>query len=67
MRLCPAFFDNIETINDILSKPLTSTGWCTPPPHTLVKFMTAGHTILHEMTHLSFIGTHALGEPESEE
>ncbi|KDQ25448.1 hypothetical protein PLEOSDRAFT_1106377 [Pleurotus ostreatus PC15] len=59
MRLCPVFFTDHETQLDLNSKLFTTTGWCTAPPHTLGNFVTAGHTILHEMTHFGYIGLQA--------
>jgi len=60
MKLCPYFFTCSESKNDLSSKPFSEQGWCTPPPHSLVRILTGGHTILHEMTHLSSIGHEAL-------
>ncbi|KIK70723.1 hypothetical protein GYMLUDRAFT_51935 [Collybiopsis luxurians FD-317 M1] len=42
-------------------------GWCTPPPHKLGHFMTAAHTIVHEMTHIRFIASPALGHGQTED
>ncbi|KAJ3846978.1 hypothetical protein EV368DRAFT_88265 [Lentinula lateritia] len=69
--LCPQFFGNPApppgygtTALTLSSKKLTAQGWCTPPPHILGHYTSLGaHTILHEMTHITFIATHALNPP----
>jgi len=60
MWLCPTFFAHPTSQNYLISKEFTSAGWCTPPPHIYGHFMIGAITILHEMTHLSFILTHAV-------
>ncbi|KAJ4472859.1 hypothetical protein C8J55DRAFT_550832 [Lentinula edodes] len=42
------------------SKPFIQTGWCTPPPHNLVKFLSQGEIGYHELTHLEHIAKYAL-------
>ncbi|KAJ7248387.1 hypothetical protein C8J57DRAFT_1724231 [Mycena rebaudengoi] len=59
ISFCPGFFTDKETVPSLQSKPLSEKGWCTAPPHRLGQFMTGGHTVLHEMTHLSMIAVAA--------
>ncbi|KAJ4466275.1 hypothetical protein J3R30DRAFT_3859791 [Lentinula aciculospora] len=71
MFLCPQFFGKPApppgygtTALTLSSKKFTPQGWCTPPPHVLGHYTAlGGHTILHEMTHMTFISSHALNPP----
>ncbi|KAB2574501.1 hypothetical protein DIS24_g6748 [Lasiodiplodia hormozganensis] len=62
MLICPYFFKAAETKNNLDSKKYTADGWCKSGQH-FSDFETAGHTILHEMTHLDAVGKSA-GLPE---
>ena len=61
IRLCPLFFTSPMTANSLGSKEVQrnpgrrDNSWCQPnEPFTF--FETAGHTFLHEMTHLDQLG-----------
>ena len=61
IRLCPLFFTDPRTINNLGSKSekrnpsRRDDSWC--KPHQPFSFFeTAGHTFLHEMTHLDQLG-----------
>lgn len=64
IRLCPKFFesDTPETMNDLGSKDIIrnpgrrDNSWC-QPGKAFSFFETAGHTFLHEMTHLDQLGS----------
>lgn len=60
IRLCPQFFKDPRTINNLTSKSYDAPGrrvntWC-QPGQPFKFFETAGHTFLHEMTHLDQLG-----------
>lgn len=62
LRLCPLFFTDPRTANFLTSKDLIrnpgrrDNSWCQPgQPFSF--FETAGHTFLHEMTHLDQLGS----------
>lgn len=63
--ICPLFFTAPETAKDLQSKTYkTNPGrrdppsWCSPG-QKFADFETAGHTLLHEMTHLDALGAAA--------
>jgi len=66
MLVCPLFFkdSSSETKNDIstrkFEKPLRGkdNSWCAPG-NNFLWYEIAGHTILHEMTHLDVVGKSA--------
>ncbi|KAJ7211108.1 hypothetical protein C8J57DRAFT_1606001 [Mycena rebaudengoi] len=60
MSLCPAFFTDTETTPALPDKPYDQpgSGWC-EAPYTLGKWVTGAHTLIHEMTHFSMMGTAA--------
>lgn len=64
IRLCPKFFTDDRTKNFLSSKELIrnpkrrDNSWCQPGKPFLF-FETAGHTFLHEMTHLNQLGLQA--------
>lgn len=45
---------------DLSDKKFDLDGWCKGPPHILGNLMTTADTVLHEMTHISFVISHAL-------
>ncbi|KKY13131.1 hypothetical protein UCDDS831_g09298 [Diplodia seriata] len=58
MTICPAFFTNAGTKNDLESKsyiPDKRNSWC-QTDYKFKDFETAGHTILHELTHFDAVG-----------
>ncbi|KAL0261754.1 hypothetical protein SLS55_003184 [Diplodia seriata] len=58
MTICPAFFTNAGTKNDLGSKsyiPDKRNSWC-QTDYKFKDFETAGHTILHELTHFDAVG-----------
>lgn len=62
IRLCPLFFTDPTTANNVDSKQVKrnpgrrDNSWCQPnQPFSF--FETAGHTFLHEMTHLDQLGS----------
>lgn len=61
IRLCPLFFSSERTKNNLDSKELKrdpgrkDNSWC-KPGQKFDFFETAGHTFLHEMTHLDQLG-----------
>ena len=61
IRLCPLFFTSPRTANDLESKETKRNpgrrddSWC-QPNQPFEFFETAGHTFLHEMTHLDQLG-----------
>ncbi|KAL1622130.1 hypothetical protein SLS54_005195 [Diplodia seriata] len=58
MTICPAFFTNAGTKNDLASKsyiPDKRNSWC-QTDYKFKDFETAGHTILHELTHFDAVG-----------
>ncbi|KAJ3927236.1 MAG: hypothetical protein NXY57DRAFT_1026154 [Lentinula lateritia] len=57
MKLYPLYFK----FPTFASKSFDRTGWCTPPPHNLVKFLSRGEIGYHELTHLEHIAKYALG------
>lgn len=64
MKLCPLFFTAAETANNLSSKAYNGDkrgSWC-QTGQKFSDFETAGHTILHEMTHLDALGA-AAGVP----
>ncbi|GAB7353826.1 hypothetical protein MBLNU459_g4199t2 [Dothideomycetes sp. NU459] len=61
MKLCPLFFTAAETANNLDSKEYNGNkrgSWC-QTGQKFADFETAGHTILHEMTHLDALGASA--------
>ncbi|KAK0650558.1 hypothetical protein DIS24_g6682 [Lasiodiplodia hormozganensis] len=65
MKICPLFFTSARTANNLDSKKYDGDkrgSWC-QTGQKFKDFETAGHTILHEMTHLDAVGT-AAGMPE---
>lgn len=62
--ICPAFFQDVETIPSLPDKTFDQRGWCAPSPHKLGDFSTGGHTLIHELTHIPIIGIHADIEPQ---
>lgn len=65
MLICPLFFTAPETAKNLASKSYkTNPGrrdppsWCSPG-QKFSDFETAGHTLLHEMTHLDALGAAA--------
>lgn len=62
IRLCPLFFSSERTKNNLDSKELKrdpdrkDNSWC-QPGQKFDFFETAGHTFLHEMTHLDQLGS----------
>ncbi|KAE9398630.1 hypothetical protein BT96DRAFT_976325 [Gymnopus androsaceus JB14] len=57
IALCEPFFREDDTKKDLSTKD--DHQWCLEPPH-LDNFITAAHTMLHEVTHLAFIVLHAV-------
>ncbi|KAE9396408.1 hypothetical protein BT96DRAFT_922163 [Gymnopus androsaceus JB14] len=62
IAFCPSFFDphEPETMNDLdtfkfTTNPSVHDTWCLEAPHIFGHLVTAGHTALHEVTHLAFI------------
>ena len=61
IRLCPLFFTSPETANFLGSREAKrnptrrDNSWC-QPSQPFIFFETAGHTLLHEMTHLDQLG-----------
>ncbi|KAL9098022.1 MAG: hypothetical protein Q9163_006230 [Psora crenata] len=70
IRLCPKFFTDDRTKNDLTSKSLKrnpgrrDNSWC-QPGQPFKFFETAAHTFLHEMTHLNQMGVEAGLFPDS--
>ncbi|KAF9072942.1 hypothetical protein BDP27DRAFT_1319676 [Rhodocollybia butyracea] len=63
LNLCPLFFTHSWTEQDLSSKQFTPNGWCKGYPNfNIAQSLTAGHVVLHEMTHLAFIAMHAAKE-----
>lgn len=65
IEICPLFFTAAQTANNLDSKTYDGDepgSWC-QTAQKFVDFETAGHTILHEMTHLDAVGV-AAGMPE---
>lgn len=65
MMICPLFFTGALTANNLDSKSYDGDepgSWC-QTGQTFRDFETAGHTILHEMTHLDAVAV-AAGMPE---
>ncbi|KAE9410330.1 hypothetical protein BT96DRAFT_371783 [Gymnopus androsaceus JB14] len=63
IAFCPSFFENDpETKDDLDSKKFTANldHWCKQADHVFGDMITAGHTVLHEVTHLAFILRHAV-------
>ena len=65
IRLCPKFFTDPRTANFLISKNYNRNpgrrdkdSWC-QPGQAFSFFETAGHTFLHEMTHLNQLGVEA--------
>lgn len=64
MLICPFFFTAPETAQNLGSKEIIQNpsrrqnSWCQPGPK-FSDFETAGHTLLHEMTHLDSAGAAA--------
>lgn len=64
MLICPPFFEFPETANNLNSKDIIQNpsrrdnSWCGPLPK-FSDFETAGHTLLHELTHLDAVGAAA--------
>ena len=68
LRLCPLFFKDPRTENFLESKSTKrnpgrrDNSWCQPgQPFSF--FETAGHTFLHEMTHLDQLGSQSFHLP----
>lgn len=65
MKICPLFFTAANTKNNLDSKKYDGDkrgSWCQKGQH-FKDFETAGHTLLHEMTHLDALAK-AAGLPE---
>ena len=64
MLICPYFFSAPETAKNLSSKEIIrdpkrrDNSWC-QPGQKFSDFETAGHTLLHEMTHLDAVGAAA--------
>lgn len=71
MIICPPFFTAAETAKTLDSKKIKrnptrrDNSWCQPGAR-FGDFETAGHTLLHEMTHLNAVGL-AAGLSEREQ
>ncbi|KAL9611158.1 MAG: hypothetical protein Q9167_004180 [Letrouitia subvulpina] len=69
MKICPRFFTAPETKSDLSSKTYDKAerarnSWCKIDPPLFKNFETAGHTLLHEMTHLDAVGRAAGFQPQ---